>query len=1113
MIKIYRVWLAITCLLLSSSLFGQYQINDFNTTQTIDFNGFEADGFTPTPSATQLNSNDWEIIGMSDGTLNFGGTETGGDFARGTSTGGVTTGGVYSFDVGSGNGQSLGVQPIGSDFTPGSITLRIENNTGSIIEDLEIDYDVFILNDEDRSNSFNFEHSPDNLTFSQEASLNIVSPEIQDATPTWEVNNRNITLSGVNIGDGDFYYLKWTGDDFSGTGGRDEFTLDNISITAFEVTTPTIAVSTNSLTGFVQPVGSPSPEQSFNVSGTNLGDDITITVSAGDYQIAENSGGPYSNSITLPETGGTVNGTDIYVRLNGGSPANPSNGELQVSSPSANTEFINLEGAIIIPSYIVDFEGNGETKIGYALDTVNLSGLDWRMEEALIGTSANDFKNGNRSARLRGLNGSFIEMIEDKADGIGEVSFEYSIYGTDGDQQPWDVEYSLDQGQSWVNIGTVIADATVQSFNETIELGGDVRLRVSLSTAPGTSGNRRMNIDDIMITDFIPDPTISANPTALTGFLQNVGTPSAEQTFEVEGDFLTDDVVVEVTSGDYEIAETSGGPFSNSITLNQTNGSIGTVTLFVRLNGTAPSNPENGEITISTAGTTDEFVQLEGVIQAAGSPSINLSTNSLTGFEQILGTPSAEQTFEVSAQDLIDDLTLNLAGTEFEISTSSGAGFDQSITLTPSGGEITSTTIYVRLNGGAVNPNATDEITASSQDAVSQFLNLEGEIKPTPDITTSTTSLSGFFQVVGTPSASLDFEVNGDNLSDDILVEVTSGDYEIAEATGGPWVTSITLEQTNGEVNNEQIFVRLNGTTAQNPAEGEITLTSQNAQTVVIDLTGEIQESNDPEITATPLFLDGFIQELGIPSPEQSFEVEGSELSADIELSSTNGYEISTDAAGPYQTALVLTETNGTVASTTIYVRLNGTTLQDPVLGEVNLTSTGAQSVVIDLEGETIQGCNLDLDVTIDGATLTSQQETGVNYQWYNCSTFDWIPGGNEQSFEPSQNGSYAVILTQDANCVDTSGCVEVTTVSLEKFEEKLTVDVYPNPVDNVLNIVSDGSFIKNISIYTMEGKLVVSQNGEFSNTEKISTENWNKGVYQVVIKTEEFTAVKKVVK
>src|SRR5690554_7251288 len=49
-------------------------------------------------------------------------------------------------------------------------------------------------------------------------------------------------------------------------------------------------------------------------------------------------------------------------------------------------------------------------------------------------------------------------------------------------------------------------------------------------------------------------PTLSATPTTVSGFLQFVGTPSAEQTVDVSGMDLTADAVITVTSGDYQIS-------------------------------------------------------------------------------------------------------------------------------------------------------------------------------------------------------------------------------------------------------------------------------------------------------------------------------------------------------------------------------------------------------------------------------------------------------------------------------------------------------------------------------------------------------------------------------
>ena len=153
--------------------------------------------------------------------------------------------------------------------------------------------------------------------------------------------------------------------------------------------------------------------------------------------------------------------------------------------------------------YVVDFEGAGETKGSYASGTVNLSGIDWDMTEALIGTLANDFKNGDRSARLRGYGASSMTMLQNKPNGLGTISFLYRRYGTDN-QVDWRVEYSTDAGGTWVQIGadfTAPANDDIQLFEETVNVCGDVRVRVVRATLDGLTNNRRLNIDDITITD------------------------------------------------------------------------------------------------------------------------------------------------------------------------------------------------------------------------------------------------------------------------------------------------------------------------------------------------------------------------------------------------------------------------------------------------------------------------------------------------------------------------------------------------------------------------------------------------------------------------------------
>lgn len=92
---------------------------------------------------------------------------------------------------------------------------------------------------------------------------------------------------------------------------------------------------------------------------------------------------------------------------------------------------------------------------------------------------------------------------------------------------------------------------------------------------------------------------------------------------------------------------------------------------------------------------------------------------------------------------------------------------------------------------------------------------------------------------------------------------------------------------------------------------------------------------------------------------------------------------------------------------------------------------------------------NPDTSISLNGATLTANA-TGVQYQWMDCNTNTPVTGATSQSFLPSANGSYAVIVT-NANCTDTSSCVLVVSVGMNAFEAGNVFTIMPNPVENML--------------------------------------------------------------
>ena len=99
-----------------------------------------------------------------------------------------------------------------------------------------------------------------------------------------------------------------------------------------------------------------------------------------------------------------------------------------------------------------------------------------------------------------------------------------------------------------------------------------------------------------------------------------------------------------------------------------------------------------------------------------------------------------------------------------------------------------------------------------------------------------------------------------------------------------------------------------------------------------------------PTITISTTTLSGFTYVYGSgPSTNQNYTVSGANLTANILLTAPTNYEICLTAVGTYVSSLTLTQTGGTVTSTTIYVRLKAGLAIGSYNGEIiTATSTGA---------------------------------------------------------------------------------------------------------------------------------------------------------------------------
>ncbi|MEW6467537.1 MAG: SBBP repeat-containing protein, partial [Bacteroidota bacterium] len=88
---------------------------------------------------------------------------------------------------------------------------------------------------------------------------------------------------------------------------------------------------------------------------------------------------------------------------------------------------------------------------------------------------------------------------------------------------------------------------------------------------------------------------------------------------------------------------------------------------------------------------------------------------------------------------------------------------------------------------------------------------------------------------------------------------------------------------------------------------------------------------------------------------------------------------------------------------------------------------------------------NVDTSLTLTVPTITSNA-AGALYQWVDCNNgFAPLSGEINQSFTPTMNGNYAVIVTQNG-CTDTSFCYSFLSVTAQENQSQTSIMIYPNP-------------------------------------------------------------------
>ena len=221
-----------------TSVWAQVSLTTIGTPVTEDFQAFSASGCSPTPAVGQLDSKQFAVFGFFTGPtandLTFNDTSfVTSDLVRGFRYSPVTVAGMYAYNDTLTGERMLWFQPTGADFTPGELWMRVCNNTGVTLTDVEIAFDFNYFNDGTRSQSIMFEYSTDSVNFFTLYSDTTIA--VNDTM--MHSSSLMYPVSGLSLADGQCMFFRWATNDNVGGGARDELGIDNISVTAMPVAT------------------------------------------------------------------------------------------------------------------------------------------------------------------------------------------------------------------------------------------------------------------------------------------------------------------------------------------------------------------------------------------------------------------------------------------------------------------------------------------------------------------------------------------------------------------------------------------------------------------------------------------------------------------------------------------------------------------------------------------------------------------------------------------------------------------------------------------------------------------------------------------------------------
>ena len=209
----------------------------------------------------------------------------------------------------------------------------------------------------------------------------------------------------------------------------------------------------------------------------------------------------------------------------------------------------------------------------------------------------------------------------------------------------------------------------------------------------------------------------------------------------------------------------------------------------------------------------------------------------------------------------------------------------------------------------------------------------------------------------GTASTTSSFSVSGTDMTAGIAVTAPTG-FEVSTSSNASFSSNITIG-TSGTIASTPVYVRIPANASSGNYTGNITLSSTGAESKNISVSGTV-------IVPTPLIsvsgnLTALSTTYGTASSTSNFTISGTNMTAPITVTPPTGFQVSTSSNSSFATSISV-PASGTLANTTIHVRLSPTANAGTYSGNITLTSTGATEKTIATSSSTISKATQTID-------------------------------------------------------------------------------------------------------------------------------------------------------